>query len=38
MKENLDFEPDDEDVFRDYYSVQLENTHANRYKLKQLEH
>ena len=40
MKESLDIDlqPDDDHMFRDHYSVQLERTHSHRYKLKQLEH
>lgn len=34
-----DFEAtEEEDVFKDYLSVQLENTHSQRYRFKQLEH
>ena len=35
MKDMMEWEAGEE-VFKDYYSVQLENTHSQRYKTKQL--
>ncbi len=38
VKECFELEPDDKDVFRDYYSVQNYNTNSQLHKVKQLEH
>lgn len=34
----MDLEPDDQDIFKDYYSMQNYSSSSQRYKLKQLEH